>query len=199
MDAGAFAGGYDEEAVLKPLAQLAAKWKVNDCIAEDNFGDGMFTQLLLPIMMRYHKCNVEGVKVPNVQKEVRIIDALEPVLNSHRLVVDPRVIEKDYDSAPPGVAEERRHQYSLFYQLTRMTKERGALGKDDRIDVLALGVKWFTDLIAQDVDNADKKERGKVMDDELKKFLKSARTGKTATNTSKKRPKLGRSYSNLVR
>lgn len=187
MKAGAYSGGYDEETVLVPLSKLAAKYKVTDVIVESNFGDGMFAQLMRPVIARHHKCNIEDVRTPNIQKEVRIIDTLEPVLNSHRLVVDPRVIEDDFNSTPDGVPEERRHLYRLFYQLTRMTREKGALAKDDRLDALAIGVKWFLDLMSQDVDKAKAKEDDKAMDDEVKKMLKGIRTG-TAINTSKKRP-----------
>ena len=188
MAAGAFAGGYDEDTVLVPLAKLAEKWKVTDCIAEDNFGDGMFTQLLTPVMARYRKCNVEGLRVPNVQKEIRCIDALEPLMNSHRLVVDPRVIEADYDSAPEGIPEERRHQYSLFYQMTRITREKGALAKDDRIDVLGMGVKWYIDLMAIDTEKSRAREDDKALEDELKKMKKAIGRGSGMNTSTKARP-----------
>ena len=36
----------------------------------------------------------------------------------------------------------------LFYQMSRMCKEKGAVKHDDRIDSLAQGVKYFTDAMA---------------------------------------------------
>ena len=36
----------------------------------------------------------------------------------------------------------------LFYQMSRMCKEKGAVKHDDRIDCLAQGVKYFTDALA---------------------------------------------------
>ena len=36
----------------------------------------------------------------------------------------------------------------LFYQMSRMCREKGAIKHDDRIDCLAQGVKYFTDALA---------------------------------------------------
>ena len=80
----------------------------------------------------------------NVRKEDRIIDALEPILNQHRLVVDRSVIDWDYKSNPDE-APEKRLLYMLFYQMSRMCREKGAVRHDDRLDCLAQGVKYFTD------------------------------------------------------
>jgi len=69
------------------------------------------------------------------------------VLNQHRLIVDRSVIEWDFKSnadAPP----EERLLYMLFYQMSRMCREKGAVRHDDRIDCLAQGVKYFTDAMA---------------------------------------------------
>jgi hypothetical protein len=35
-----------------------------------------------------------------------------------------------------------------MYQLTRMCREKGAVKHDDRVDALALGVKYFQDVLA---------------------------------------------------
>ena len=83
----------------------------------------------------------------NVRKEDRIIDALEPVLNQHRLVVDRGVIDWDYNSNKDAAPEERL-LYMLFYQMSRMCREKGAVKHDDRLDCLAQGVKYYTDALA---------------------------------------------------
>ena len=83
----------------------------------------------------------------NVRKEDRIIDALEPVLNQHRLVVDRSVIEWDFRSNPDAAPEERL-LYMLFYQMSRMCREKGAVKHDDRLDCLAQGVKYYTEAMA---------------------------------------------------
>ena len=68
-------------------------------------------------------------------------------MNQHRLVIDPKIIEWDYRSnaeAPP----ESRLLYMLFYQMSRMCREKGAVKHDDRLDALAQGVKYFTDAMS---------------------------------------------------
>ena len=42
----------------------------------------------------------------------------------------------------------------LGYQWSRLTRERGAVKHDDRIDALAMGVQWFIDAIAQSAHKA---------------------------------------------
>ncbi len=36
----------------------------------------------------------------------------------------------------------------LFYQMSRMCREKGAVKHDDRLDCLAQGVKYFTDALS---------------------------------------------------
>ena len=81
-----------------------------------------------------------------MRKEDRIIDSLEPVLNQHRLVVDRGVIDWDYKSNREAAPEERL-LYMLFYQMSRMCRQKGAVKHDDRLDCLAQGVKYFTDAL----------------------------------------------------
>ena len=38
--------------------------------------------------------------------------------------------------------------YMLFYQMSRMCREKGAVKHDDRLDALAQGVKYFTDALS---------------------------------------------------
>ena len=45
----------------------------------------------------------------------------------------------------------QRH-YSLIYQMTRITRERGALVHDDRLDALAMAVAYWTDRMSVDSD-----------------------------------------------
>jgi hypothetical protein len=91
--AGGLPGGYDM-ATLEKLSQIAKEEKVNHVIIEANFGDGMYTELIKPVMARVHPCMIEEVK-HSTQKERRIIDTIEPVMNRHKLVFDSSVIEED--------------------------------------------------------------------------------------------------------
>ena len=132
---GGIAGGYSEEA-LKKLAVIAKEEQVNEIIVESNFGDGMFNQLFMPVLNKVHSVTMSEVR-HNKQKERRIIDVLEPVMNQHRLVIDKKVIQKDFDSCqhlPP----EQALRYQLMYQLTRLTADRGALTNDYRFYTFAM-------------------------------------------------------------
>ena len=100
---------------------------------------------------------------------MRIIDTLEPVMNQHRLIIDPKVIQHDFDSVqhhPP----EKAQRYMLTYQMTRVTKQRGALAHDDRLDALAMGVAYWVEQMAADVDEEMKERKHQILMDELDKF-----------------------------
>ena len=148
-DAGGLIGGYDES-VLTRLSKLARDHKVNTIIVEENFGGGMFAELLKPYLTRYHPCAVENVR-NNKTKEFRIIDTLEPVMNSHRLIIDRKVVEKDYRSNP-NEAPERKLKLQLFYQMSRITRHKGSLVHDDILDALSGAVSYWTDYMSADED-----------------------------------------------
>lgn len=156
------AGGYSPEA-LQEMADLAKKYNVNEVIIESNFGDGMFTELFKPVLRKVHKAKVSEVR-HSTQKEHRIIDTLEPIMNQHRLVVDRRLFVDD---------AEAERDYQLFYQMTRLTRERGALGHDDRLESLAIAVNRWIEVMSQDTEVAEEKRKEKLLDKELKKFMRS--------------------------
>lgn len=142
MDVGGFQEGYDE-LVLKKLAMKAKFFGCHKILVEPNFGNGMFAQLLIPVVNQiYPDCAVEDAKTARGQKEARIIDTLEPVLMRHKMIVDRRVIEDDYK------VYEREPQYSLFYQLTRLSRDRGSLAHDDRLDALEMAVSYWLDCMS---------------------------------------------------
>ncbi len=172
--AGGIQGGYDDN-VLTTLSNLARDQKVNKIIVESNFGDGMFTQLLKPYLARIYPVTIEEVR-HNIQKEKRIVDCLEPVMNQHKLVVDRQLIEADYKSTlnlPPEIAL----RYQLFYQMSRITRDRGALTQDDRLDALAIAVNYWTERMAQDVDKAVQSRKDNLLDKELAVFMGHATDG----------------------
>ena len=164
---GGVKGGYSEPTLIK-LATLAKDHKVNMVLIESNFGDGMFTELLKPILKKIYPVTTEEVR-HSKQKELRIIDTLEPVMNQHKLIIDPKVIQEDFDSVqhhPP----EKAQRYMLTYQMTRITKTRGALAHDDRLDALAMGVAYWVEQMAADVDEEMKERQHHLLMDELDKF-----------------------------
>ena len=185
---GGVAGGYSEEALQK-LSMIAKEENVNEIIVESNFGDGMFNQLMTPIISKIHPVTMSEVR-HNTQKEKRIIDVLEPVMNQHKLVIDKKVIKQDYESTqhlPP----EQALRYQLMYQLTRVTAERGALSNDDRLDSLAMAVQYWVDAMAQDAEVRIGSRREEMLMQEVDKVRQAASmglavvTGHLADNTGK--------------
>ena len=138
--------GYSDNTLLSILRKCK-KYNVSKLLIETNFGDGIVAELFRKhLVQTKQSIDIEEVRA-NVRKEDRIIDALEPVLNQHRLVVDRNVIADDFKSNPDFPPEERI-LYMLFYQMSRMCREKGAIKHDDRLDSLAQGVKYFTDAMA---------------------------------------------------
>lgn len=173
LDAGGFAPGHGyTDVTLEGLAKIAARYKVNRIIIEANFGDGMFSKLLQPHLMRVHPVTVEEVK-QNIQKERRICDTLEPVIQSHRLVVNADLIDRDYQSTQ-SYSTEYHQRYQLFFQMTRITRDRGALAHDDRLDAVAIGVAYFAATMAADTEKKVEASRDKLMQEELRKFMAHA-------------------------
>jgi len=168
VDAGGVEGGYTDS-TLQHLTDLAKIHQVNLVLVESNFGDGMFTELLKPHLLKSYPVTVEEVR-HNTQKEKRIIDTLEPVMNQHRLVIDPKVIQKDYDSVQ-DMPPEKGSKYMLAYQMTRITKQRGALAHDDRLDVLAMAVQYWVDQMAADADIEIRSRKEELLENELEKFM----------------------------
>ncbi len=166
-EAGGLKGGYDEE-TLNELVNIAKRNKVNKVITESNFGDGMFNQLITPIFRREYPVALEEVR-HHTQKEKRIIDTLEPLLATHRLVIDPTVIENDFKTAQSYSAEKHIH-YMLFHQLTRLTNRRGSIRHDDRLDALSIACNYWVDQMAQDADRQIKERRRDLVDEGLHKF-----------------------------
>ena len=142
----AYRDGYSDNTLLDIL-RGCKKFGVTKLVIETNFGDGIVGELFKKHLQNTKQAiDVEEVRA-NVRKEDRIIDSLEPVLNQHRLIVDRSVVEWDYKSNSDE-APELRLMYMLFYQMSRMCREKGAVKHDDRLDCLAQGVKYFTDAMS---------------------------------------------------
>ena len=171
-------GGYSDNN-LQYLAMWAKRFKVNEIIVESNFGDGMFTALLTPVINKYYSTgnflNTYEDIIPNIeevsnhtQKEKRIIDVLEPIMNQHKLITSKEVIEEDIKSLSK-YPEEIQREYSLFYQLTHITKEKGCLSHDDRLDSLAIAVSRCLEYLPIDADRMmiqrEEEEYDRLMDE----------------------------------
>ena len=178
VDAGGVEGGYSDT-TLQHLCDLAKIHSVNMVLIESNFGDGMFTELIKPYLLRTYPTTLEEVR-HSKQKEHRIIDTLEPVMNQHKLVIDPKVIQKDYDSVQ-NMPPEKGMKYMLTYQMTRITKQRGALAHDDRLDVLAMAVQYWVDQMAADADTEIRTRKEERLDQELDKFMSHLNMGQRSS------------------
>lgn len=170
--AGGFRDGYSEN-TLKSLSMLAKIHGVNHIRIEANFGDGMFTQLLKPILGKVYPCTVEEERSSG-QKEKRIADVLEPVIQAHRLIVDAAVVKADGES---------ERDYQLFYQYSRLTRERGALRHDDRLDALAMAVGYWTEHMAKDTQKAADDHYEALRDADLRKFCEQFRPASENTDS----------------
>ena len=159
-DVGALDGGYSDS-TLEELSSIAKRNKVNYVVIESNFGDGMATALLKPVMAKIHPCEIEEVR-HNIQKEKRIIDTLEPIMNGHRLVVDEQIIKDDFKLEP-------NHQ--LFRQMTRITKDKGALRHDDQIDALAIIANYWVERMDRDQTLSYKQHQDELINKDLEKFM----------------------------
>ena len=169
--AGGLKGGYGEDTMGR-LVSIAKSQAVSLILVESNFGDGMFSELLKPYLGKTYPCTVEEVR-HNIQKERRIIDTLEPVMNQHRLVIDSGVIRDDYESTK-RYATEKALQYSMMWQMSRITRSKGALAYDDRLDVLSMAVGFWVERMAQDVNRKMAQRKADLLDQELERFMEHA-------------------------
>ena len=165
----AYKDGYSDSTLLDIL-RGCKKYGVTKLIVETNFGDGVIGELFKKHLQQTKQAiDVEEMRA-NVRKEDRIIDALEPILNQHRLVVDRSVIDWDY-SSNKDTAPEERLLYMLFYQMSRMCREKGAVKHDDRLDALAQGVKYFTDCMGISAQEEINKRKREDWNDMLRAFI----------------------------
>lgn len=131
---------------------------------EPNFGGDAFANLLqvhcnrLSLRPNQDKefpdgwaCSVELGEHASGQKELRIIAHLKPALESHRVVLCPS-IAADID---------------LQRQITRLTKDRGCLRHDDKLETLAAVVHDWLNELRLDPTISYSKQLAKNADDEL--------------------------------
>ncbi len=165
----AYRDGYSDTTLLDIL-RGCKKFGVTKLVIETNFGDGMVSELFKKHLQQTKQhIDVEEIRA-NVRKEDRIIDSMEPILNQHRLICDRSVIEWDYASNKDAAPEERL-QYMLFYQMSRMCREKGAVKHDDRLDCLAQGVKYFTDALSISANQAIVDRKRQEWNDMLEQFM----------------------------
>lgn len=162
LSAGGFAGGYGIP-TMEALARRLMVWSPQRIIIEKNMGYGAFREVWTPVLSRI--CKEMGVPMPALeddmvtgQKELRIIDTLEPIIARGALIVNTSAVEQDRDDADKHEPA-KRIVYSLFHQMAKITRERGALGHDDRLDALEGACRYWVKYIAIDQEEAVRKAR----------------------------------------
>ncbi|SEJ85398.1 phage terminase large subunit [Achromobacter sp. NFACC18-2] len=168
--------GDPGEAMIR-LALAARNHNVHEIVVEPNFAGGVWINAFQPVLAKQWPpskpgetagCSVIEAEWARAQKEVRIIDTLEPVMTNHRLVFNESVAKDEV----------------LCYQLTHISRERGCLTHDDRVDALAGAVSHLHKVLAQDVAQAVQDMEAAWQDEEVERFLRShERIGKSPRGT----------------
>lgn len=147
-------GGYSPEN-YKLLSQLAMRHGVNKIDVEKNFGYGMFASAWRPIIHKvysdagHNHCPAIEDVWESGQKELRIIDCLEPLMARHRLIVHEDIIDYDYNSVN-SYPIDQRESYKFFHQMAKISREKGSLIHDDSIDAVAGSCRYWVEMIAVD-------------------------------------------------
>lgn len=164
-------GGYSPEN-YELLSKLAMKHQVNKIDVEKNFGYGAFAAAWRPILLKTYQDNghtgcpaIEDVWESG-QKELRIIDCLEPIMARHRLIVHEDIIDYDVESVTKYPIDQRE-TYKLFHQMAKISREKGSLIHDDSIDAVAGSCRYWVEMIAVD---ETKRMAAKETDDNVKFF-----------------------------
>jgi len=164
----AFKDGYSDD-TLTSIIRMGKRNGATKLLIESNFGDGMVCELFKRHLIQMQVgMDIEEVRA-TVRKEERIIQTLEPLLNQHKLIIDPKVLEWDYASNPDSPPE-RRLEYMLMYQMSRMCREKGAVKHDDRVDVLAQGCQYYVDAVAQSAHQAQARRKNEEWNDMMTAF-----------------------------
>lgn len=163
---GAVAGGYDDPQ-LDALAQAVWRWKPDVLDIEKNLGNGAFTNIILPRLRKLGWMGKIEETWESGQKEARICDTLEPILGRGSLIFDESVLEDDWPSTS-WHEQAKRQLFTFLHQFTKITRDRGALVKDDRLDALAGAITPLVRALAQD----QQAQEAKARDAEYQKWLK---------------------------
>ena len=178
-DVGGLHGGYTPENLTR-MATIAKQHNCKLIVIESNFGDGMFSELLKPVLKTVYPCSIEEVR-NNKQKEQRIIDVLEPLLNSHKLVIDATLVRNDVKAA---VSDHKELPYSLIHQLTHINKDRGSLQHDDRLDALSMSLGFIVESVGVSSEEALARYKEEQLDADLERFMQGVGVGGRVRTTN---------------
>jgi hypothetical protein len=178
-------GGYSEE-VFQELAEFALKHKVNEIGCEMNHGYGSFAQMLRPVLHKvFTDAGHPGSPLidddwVSQQKELRIIDTLDPLMAQHRLILNRAVLDVDRETVKKYPLD-KRSVYTLIHQMQKITRERGCLIHDDRLDGLAGGIRRYMENMAV---NAAIKTASKQSNENIAMMSKWSKDFENTMNTN---------------
>lgn len=163
---GGVKGGYDEEECLMPLVKIAKEHNCKTVYIEKNYGNGSHMAMLKPLFDKHFPVTLEE-EYGTGQKELRIIDTIEPVLTRHQLIVSPEVVRKDLMSIR-RYPTEIQITYSGLYQLSMITRDKSCLRHDDRLDALSGAIRMVTESIGFDTQMLIEKKKEREHRDWIK-------------------------------
>lgn len=163
---GGLQGGLSEEN-CNVLIDYCEEFGITDIVMEANMGHGTASMVLLNIIAKRKLPHI-GVRdiYAKGQKERRIIDTLGPVFRRHKFVLHERAIEMDTEYLSQ-YSRDKRNLYSLLFQLSGITYDRGSLAKDDRADAVAHLVNELKGYLSAD----EEKEAEKLHNKRAQEFL----------------------------
>lgn len=163
---GGLQGGLSEEN-CNVLIDYCEEFGITDIVMEANMGHGTASMVLLNIIAKRKLTHI-GVRdiYAKGQKERRIIDTLGPVFRRHKFVLHERAIEMDTEYLSQ-YSRDKRNLYSLLFQLSGITYDRGSLAKDDRADAVAHLVNELKGYLSAD----EEKEAEKLHNKRAQEFL----------------------------
>lgn len=152
LDVGGVQGGYTVDKFTE-LVKIALKWNVTHIEVEQNFGYGAFMYGIMPILNRLYamvdkRCTTSEFYETG-QKELRIADGIEPVAAAHRLIINTGILKKDVQSTECYPVAERS-SYQFIHQFSKLTRDRGSLKHDDRLDAAWGMIRYLLGLTAID-------------------------------------------------
>jgi hypothetical protein len=174
LDVGGTREGFSDEALLF-FANKAKEHKVNTIVPEANWGGGMFYNLFSKVVAAVYPCTIEEDFKVKGQKELRIIENIEPLTSNHKLIVNYDLIQKDAEMVQK---EPTNIVYSLIHQFTHLTRDRQSLAHDDRLDALAIACQYVKDMVMVDTENTI----NQLEKQRIEQFLNEKIYGKVSTS-----------------
>ena len=154
-------GGTSPES-LDFVMGILKKYLPHKVIVEKNYGNGAYAEALKGRALEQEfPVSIEEVWSTG-QKELRIIDSMDPVMGSHKLLIDLSVLDHDITSTQKYSLDSRM-QFQFLFQLCKITRDRSALIHDDRLEAVAQGITYLIRAISRNADKAIEEKKMKKL------------------------------------